>query len=299
VGTFELAETVVENAPRRAARWCWELSGGRRLELGPRAELVGVLNVTPDSFSDGGRFLDAKRAVEHGLRMASEGAAVIDVGGQSTRPGSAEVSPGEELDRVLPVIEGLRAAGDAVISVDTYRAEVARRALEAGADIVNDISAFRFDPGMLELLAESGAPAVAMHIQGTPRDMQADPRYDDVVAEVRDHLADALERARRAGVDPSRVAVDPGIGFGKTVEHNLLLLRRLPRLRELGSPVLVGASRKSFIGRVLDLEVGERLEGTLAVSALAAAAGADLIRVHDVAANLRAVRMAEAVAGRA
>jgi dihydropteroate synthase len=283
-----------------APGWCWPLSGGRRLELGGRAVLMGVVNVTPDSFSDGGRFLEPAAAVAQGLRLVAEGAAIVDVGGQSTRPGSAEVPPEVEAARVVPVIAGLRAAGcRAALSVDTYRAEVARRALAAGADLVNDISAFRFDPEMLPLLAESGAPAAAMHIRGTPRDMQDDPRYDDVVAEVRAYLEAALGRAAAAGVPRGRVAVDPGIGFGKTVEHNLQLLRALADFRSLGSPVLVGASRKAFIGKVLGgLGAGERLEGTLAVSALAAAAGADIIRVHDVAANLRAVRMAEAVVGR-
>jgi dihydropteroate synthase len=289
----------VSAAPAAAApRWRWQLRDGRELELGARAVIMGIVNVTPDSFSDGGRFLDPGRAVEHGLLLAAEGAGIVDVGGQSTRPGSEEVSPAEELDRVLPVIEGLRAASEVAVSVDTYRAEVARGALAAGADIVNDISAFRFDAEMLPLLAESGAPAMAMHIKGTPRDMQADPRYGDVVGEVFDYLADALRRAERAGVERSRVAVDPGIGFGKTVEHNLLLLRGLARFKELGVPLLVGASRKSFIGAVLDLDVDHRLEGTLAISALAAAAGADIVRVHDAAENLRAVRVAEAVVGR-
>lgn len=277
---------------------CWDFGGGRGLELGGGAVLMGIVNVTPDSFSDGGRFLDRDRAVAHGLELVAQGAAIVDVGGQSTRPGSQEVPLEEELSRVIPVVEGLRAAGDAAISVDTYRAPVAAAALDAGADIVNDISAFRFDDGMLPLVAERGAHAVAMHIRGTPRDMQANPCYGDVVAEVCAYLAGALERAEAAGVPRGRVAVDPGIGFGKTAEHNLELLRALSRFRELGSPVLVGASRKSFIGKVLGAEVDERLEGTLAVSALAAAAGADIVRVHDVGPNLRAVRMAEAVVGR-
>jgi len=280
-------------------RWRWEFSGGRGLELGGRAALMGVINVTPDSFSDGGRCFERAAAVEHGLRLAAEGADIVDVGGQSTRPGSTEISAAEEIDRVLPVIEGLRAASGVVISVDTYRAEVARAALAAGADLVNDISAFRFDEGMLPLLARTGAPAVAMHIQGTPRDMQRHPHYDSVVREVRDHLGEAVERAERAGVGRERVAVDPGIGFGKTVEHNLELLRHLAELRKLGCPVVIGASRKSFIGKVLGLaSPQERLEGTLAVTALAVAAGADIIRVHDVNANLRSARMAEAVVGR-
>ena len=289
------AETATAAAPRC---WRWPLAGGRELELGRGAVIMGILNVTPDSFSDGGRFFDKGAAVDGGLRMVAEGAGVIDVGGLSTRPGSDEVPLEEELRRVIPTVEALRAGSAVVISVDTYRAEVARRALAAGADMVNDISAFRFDEGMLPLLAESGAPAVAMHIQGTPRDMQADPHYDDVVGEVRAYLKKAVESAESAGVERSRVVLDPGIGFGKTVEHNLELLRRLAELRVPGCPLMVGASRKSFIGRVLELDVGQRLEGTLAATALAAAAGVDLIRVHDVAPNLRAARLAEAVVGR-
>jgi len=282
-----------------ARRWSWSLRGGRRLELGGRLAVMGIVNVTPDSFSDGGHCFDRAAAVEHGLRLVREGADIVDVGGQSTRPGSAEIPVAEELDRVIPVVERLRAASPVAISVDTYRAAVARAALAAGADIVNDISAFLFDPGMLALLAESGSPAVVMHIQGTPRDMQAAPRYAAVVREVLDSLHAAVERAARAGIPRERVAVDPGIGFGKNLEHNLDLLRHLPSLRELGCPVLVGASRKSFIGGVLRLEApAGRLEGTLAVTALAAAAGADIVRVHDVAANVQAARVAEAVVGR-
>jgi dihydropteroate synthase len=293
---WPFAQEVPGGAPRR---WRWELSRGRSLELGGRTVIMGIVNVTPDSFADGGLRFERREAIEHGLRLAAEGAGIVDVGGQSTRPGSAEVSLAEELDRVLPVVAGLRAASSVAISVDTYRAEVARRALEAGADIVNDISAFRFDDGMLPLLVATGAPAVAMHIQGTPRDMQRDPRYADVVGEVAEHLREAVERAERAGVPRERLAVDPGIGFGKTVEHNLALLRSLSELRRLGCPVVVGASRKSFIGKVLGQDdPAERLEGTLAVTALAAAAGADIVRVHDAAANLRASRMAEAVVGR-
>jgi dihydropteroate synthase len=280
------------------ARWSWPLRGGRRVDIGGRVLLMGVVNVTPDSFSDGGAFLECSAAVEHALRLVAEGAAIVDVGGMSTRPGAAEVPEAEELRRVVPVIDGIRARSEAAISVDTYRVEVARRAWEAGADIVNDISAFTFDPAMLAFLAGHAVPAVAMHMRGTPRDMQDDPRYDDVVGEVRAFLAGVLQRAREAGVPDGRVAVDPGIGFGKTVAHNLELLRGLCRLRELGGPVLLGASRKSFIGKVLGGGAAGRLEGTLSVSALAVAGGADVVRVHDVAANLRAVRMAEAVTGR-
>jgi dihydropteroate synthase len=291
--------TVPGVAASPAAKgWCWELGGGRRLELGGRAVIMGIVNVTPDSFFDGGQFLDADGALKQALRLVHEGADIIDVGGQSTRPGSAEVSLDEEISRVVPVIRELRARSDVAVSVDTYSAQVAEAALDAGADIVNDISAFRFDAEMLALIAARGVPAVAMHIQGTPRDMQVAPHYENVVEEVCAYLAEALERAEQAGVPRERVAIDPGIGFGKTVDHNLQLLRSLDRLRELGAPLLVGASRKSFIGKILDVEAEDRLEGTLAVSTLAVASGADILRVHDARPNLRAMRMAEAVVGR-
>jgi len=269
-----------------------------RLRLSERVHVMGILNVTPDSFSDGGLHEDADSAVESALRMVEEGADIIDVGGESTRPGAPEVPADEEICRVATVIESLRAKSRVPISIDTRKAKVARAALDAGADIVNDVSALRDDPALGPLCAERECPVVLMHMKGTPRTMQADPRYDDVVDEVRNFLGEAVARAEAAGVARERTIVDPGIGFGKTVAHNLELVSRLDELGETGRPVLLGASRKSFIGKVLDIDSpAERLEGTLAVTALGVARGARIVRVHDVEANVRVARMAEAVLG--
>ncbi|HEY5998063.1 MAG TPA: dihydropteroate synthase, partial [bacterium] len=256
---------------------------------------MGIVNVTPDSFSDGGAFFDAGVAVEHGLRLASEGADILDVGGESTRPGAAPVPVEEELRRVVPVVRGLAARCRLPISVDTTKAAVARAALEAGAAIVNDVSALRFDPELGRVAAAAGAAVVLMHMQGEPRTMQQAPHYDDLLGEVRAGLAAALARAEAAGVDPARTLVDPGIGFGKTLEHNLELLRRLGELAGLGRPLLVGPSRKAFIGKITGLPPGERVEGTIAACCLAAANGAHVVRVHDVAAARRALAVADAV----
>ncbi|MHC4247561.1 MAG: dihydropteroate synthase [Planctomycetota bacterium] len=267
-----------------------------RLRLSERVHVMGILNVTPDSFSDGGLHADPDAALEAALRMVEEGADIIDVGGESTRPGAPEVPADEEVRRVVPVIERVRARTDVPISIDTRKAPVARAALDAGADIVNDVSALRDDPGLAALSAERECPVVLMHMKGTPRTMQADPRYEDVGAEVREFLGGALARAEAAGVARERTIVDPGIGFGKTLEHNLALVNRLDELAALGRPVLIGASRKSFIGKTLSLDSpSDRLEGTLAVTALAVERGARIVRVHDVEANVRVVRMAEAV----
>lgn len=254
---------------------------------------MGVLNVTPDSFSDGGRYFDAARAVKHGREMLAAGADIIDIGGESTRPGAPPVSEAEELRRVLPVIEGLR---DATVSVDTTKAGVAERALEAGARIVNDISALRFDDRMAAVVRDSGAGLVLMHLQGTPATMQEAPRYDDVVAEVAGFLAERIRSATAAGIEKSQIAVDPGIGFGKTVAHNLELLANLDAFVALGCPVLVGTSRKSFIGKVLDRpDAGSRQWGTAATVAWAVAHGARIVRVHDVAEMADVVRMCDAL----
>jgi len=267
-----------------------------RLRLSERVHVMGILNVTPDSFSDGGLHAAPDSAVAAALRMVEEGADIIDVGGESTRPGAPEVPADEEIHRVATVIGDLRAKADVPISIDTRKAKVARAALDAGADIVNDISALRGDPALAPLCADRECPVVLMHMKGTPRKMQADPRYDDVVDEVLNFLGEAVARAVAAGIAWERTIVDPGIGFGKTVEHNLALVNRLDELAETGRPVLLGASRKSFIGKTLDIDSpAERLEGTLAVTALAVARGARIVRVHDVAANVRVVRMAEAV----
>jgi len=253
--------------------------------------VMGILNVTPDSFSDGGRFTQLESAVAQGIAMARDGAAIIDVGGESTRPGSDRVSLDEELARVLPVIERLRAETSAVISIDTYKAEVARQALAAGAALVNDVSALRMDPAMGEVVAESGAPAILMHMQGEPKTMQQDPHYDDVVDDVRAFLDERMAFALARGVDEEQLLIDPGIGFGKTVAHNLVLLRGLGRLKELGRPLVLGASRKRFLGAILGAEPGGRLVGTVASTVIGLLNGADVVRVHDVRENFEALRV--------
>jgi dihydropteroate synthase len=260
-----------------------------------KPKLMGVVNVTPDSFSDGGLYLDADAAIAHGEELAREGAEILDVGGESTRPGAEEVSAEEEMARVVPVIAGL--AGVATVSVDTSKVEVAEAALDAGASIVNDVTALRGAPEIGGLCAERGAGLVLMHMLGDPRTMQRDPVYGDVVDEVKAFLAERLEVAVGAGVDEGRVWLDPGIGFGKTLEHNLELLRRLGELRALGRPLVVGTSRKSFIGKIDGSAVGDRLGGTVASSVLALAEGADVLRVHDVAEVAQAAAVAEAILG--
>jgi dihydropteroate synthase len=269
-----------------------------------RPAVMGIVNVTPDSFSDGGRYLDAGAAFAHGLELAEAGADVLDVGGESTRPGAAPVEAEEELRRVVPVVRRLAAAVAVPVSVDTMKAEVAESALEAGASIVNDVSAGRADPAMLPLVARAGAGYVAMHILGTPATMQDDPRYDDVVAEVGEFLEERLEVAAQAGIPVDGLMADPGIGFGKTTAHNLELLRRLPELVERLAPVpvLVGTSRKGFIGQVLagpgghGVPVGEREEGTLATVVWAFDHGAAMVRVHEVRPAAEAARLLAALA---
>jgi dihydropteroate synthase len=242
---------------------------------------MGVLNITPDSFSDGGEFLEAAKAIAHGEQLSAEGAHILDIGGESTRPGAEPVDAAEELRRVLPVIEGL-AGGDARISIDTTKLAVARGALEAGATIVNDVSAFRFEPELAGLVAETGSDCCLMHMLGEPRTMQADPRYDDVVADVKAFLEERLAFAVEEGVAEDRVWLDPGIGFGKTLEHNLELLRRLDEIVAIGRPVVIGTSRKSFIGKLTGKPEKERLPGTIATNVLAFERGARIFRVHDV-----------------
>ena len=245
--------------------------------------LMGVVNVTPDSFSDGGRFLEAHAAIAHGLALASEGADVVDVGGESTRPGAEPVGEAEERRRVLPVIEGL-VAGGARVSIDTSKAAVASEALDAGAGLVNDVTALRGDPAMAELVAERGVECCLMHMLGDPRTMQRAPAYDDVVDDVRAFLEERLAFAVSRGIDERRVLLDPGIGFGKTVEHNLTLLRRLDEIVAIGRPVVIGTSRKSFLGTIArDAPVDARLPGTIATNVLALERGASVFRVHDVA----------------
>ena len=264
--------------------------------MNPGPKLMGVVNVTPDSFSDGGLYLDPEAAIAHGRELAAAGAAILDVGGESTRPGAEPVGAEEETRRIVPVIAGLRAL-ECEISVDTSKAAVAAAALESGATIVNDVTALRGDPGMGPLCAERDATVVLMHMRGDPRTMQEDPRYDDVVAEVKAFLAERLAAATAAGVAEERVWLDPGIGFGKTAAHNMELLRRLGELRDLGRPLVVGTSRKSFIGKVDGSAAGERLGGTIASSVLAAAEGAAVLRVHDVAEVRQALAVATAILG--
>ena len=257
---------------------------------------MGVVNVTPDSFSDGGLFLEPGAAVAQGRSLVAEGAEILDVGGESTRPGAEAVEAEEELARVQPVVAGLAGAG-AAVSIDTSKAEVAGAALDAGAEIVNDVTALGADPEIAALCAERGAGLILMHMQGNPRTMQADPVYDDVVDDVKAFLAERLERALAAGVEEERVWLDPGIGFGKTLDHNLELLRRLGELAELGRPLVVGTSRKSFIAKIDGSAVGERIGGTIASSVLAWRAGAEVLRVHDVREVREALAVAAAVAG--
>ena len=260
-----------------------------------RTALMGIVNVTPDSFSDGGRYFEPAQAISHGLKLVEEGADIIDVGGESTRPGARPVSGREEMERVIPVIRGLRRELSAPISVDTYKADVARAALDEGADMVNDISALRFDPAMAPLVAAEKVPVVLMHMRGTPRTMQQRPHYRDVVEEVKEFLRDQIRYAVQSGVDLERIIIDPGIGFGKELEHNLALLRALPALADLGRPVLVGPSRKTFIGKILDAGPEERLEGSLAAAVAAVLGGASVIRTHDVKEARRAIRVADAM----
>lgn len=249
--------------------------------------LMGIVNATPDSFSDGGRFLDPHAAVGHALKLAEEGADIIDLGGESSRPGAGAVSIDEELRRVLPVIEGIRKRSKVPISIDTTKAAIAEAALVAGADMVNDISAGRFDPAILAVAAKHGVPICLMHMQGEPRTMQVAPAYDDLVGEIRLFLADAMRRAVAAGIARDRIIIDPGIGFGKAPMDNVTLLQRLPDFRELEAPILVGTSKKSFMGKLLGFDVDKRLEGTLATLAVAIEGGAAVLRVHDVASARR------------
>jgi dihydropteroate synthase len=262
----------------------------------PGFRIMGVVNVTPDSFSDGGAFLDAEAAIAHGRALLAEGADILDVGGESTRPGAEPVDAAEELRRVLPVLEGL---AEALRSIDTSKAAVAREAVAAGATLVNDVTALRGDPAMAGVIAETGVELCLMHMLGDPRTMQKDPRYDDVVDDVKAFLEERMAFATAAGVAEERILLDPGIGFGKTVDHNLELLRRLGEIVALGRPVVIGTSRKSFLGKITGREVGERVAATLATSVLALERGATVFRVHDVAPTRDALAVALAtVTGR-
>ena len=278
----------------------WSLRGGNRsLDFRSRVRIIGILNVTPDSFYDGGRYDEVGRAVDRALQLEAEGADIVDIGGESSRPPmygvAAALSSAEECRRVVPVIEGIRARSQVLVSIDTTKGEVARETLAAGADIINDISALG-DPEMAPAAAKAGAPVILMHRRGTPATMQRDTRYDDLLGEVAFFLRSRVEAATAAGVNRRNLAIDPGLGFGKSIPGNFTLIAGLPRFRSLGCPVIVGASRKSFLWKPLGLSAGDCLEPSLAAAALAVSRGANAVRVHDVAASFRAVRTAEAVA---
>jgi len=247
-----------------------------------RVLIMGILNVTPDSFYDGGRTCETKAAIDAALAMIEAGADIIDIGGESSRPGAASITLKQELDRVIPVVQGLRAKSPILMSVDTTKAAVAREALKAGAELINDISALRSDEDMAHTIAQAGAGVILMHMQGTPQTMQHAPTYQDVVSDILSFLMDRARVAEESGIDHDHIILDPGIGFGKTLEHNLTLLRQLPKLASCGYPLLVGLSRKSFLGKILDLPAEDRLEGTIVANAVAILGGAGIIRVHDV-----------------
>jgi dihydropteroate synthase len=270
---------------RSSPRLPWTFSG-TTWQLGDFPKIMGIVNVTPDSFSDGGSYFDPGLAADHAAELFANGADIVDIGGESSRPGAATIPLEEEGRRVLPVIERIAKTATGPISVDTTKAEIARRALELGAVAVNDISGLSFDPQMASVCAQANAGVICMHMQGNPATMQINPRYDDVVSEVTDYLASRLEALEQAGIPRERIVVDPGIGFGKTAEHNLTLLRNVARLRSLGRPVLIGHSRKRFLGKLLGRPLDELLAGTIGVSIALALRGVDLVRVHDV----RAVR---------
>ena len=268
---------------------------GYTLDLSRRTHVMGVINVTPDSFSDGGQFFEKERAVEQALQLASDGADLIDIGGESTRPYSKGISADEEMSRVIPVIEALKKELGVPISIDTLKAQVAREALRWGASMVNDISALRSDPEMASVVAETGVPVILMHMKGTPADMQVNPTYDDVAAEIIGFLRKAMEQAVSRGVRRDRIIVDPGIGFGKTSDHNLEIIRGLGRFQCLEAPILVGSSRKAFIGRILEKKVHERDTGTMATVAAAVMNGAHLVRVHNVKQAVETVKVIDAI----
>jgi len=268
---------------------------GYTLDLSRRTHVMGVINVTPDSFSDGGQFFEKERAVEQALQLVADGADLIDIGGESTRPYSKRISAEEEMNRVIPVIEALKKELGVPISIDTLKAQVAREALRRGASMVNDISALRFDPEMASVVAETGVPVILMHMKGTPADMQVNPTYDDVAAEIIGFLRKAMDQAVSRGVRRDRIIVDPGIGFGKTSDHNLEIIRGLGRLQCLEAPILVGSSRKAFIGRILEKKAHERDTGTMATVAAAVMNGAHIVRVHNVKQAVETVKVIDAI----
>lgn len=269
--------------------------GKKLFDLSQRTYLMGILNITPDSFYDGGKFSNLDEAVKRGTKMAEEGADIIDIGGESTRPRSEPIGLEEELSRVIPVIERLSKEIEVPLSIDTYKSFVAKKALDSGASMINDISALRFDAEMKKIAAEYEVPLVLMHIKGTPKNMQDDPYYDDVMKEISSYLKESIQIAKDAGIEEDKIIIDPGIGFGKRLEDNLDILKNLSILKTLEKPILVGPSRKSFIGKVLDLPPEERLEGSLGALAVTIFNGANLVRVHDVKESLRVARLVDAI----
>ena len=265
------------------------------LVVGEKTLIMGAINITPDSFSDGGLYLQPERAVDLALDMVAQGVDIIDIGGESTKPGSRGVDAEEELRRIIPVIQGITAQTDTLLSVDTRKARVAREALEAGCQIVNDVTALRFDSEMAQIAARHGAVIVLMHMRGTPETMQRDIHYASLISEIITYLRESIDLAKKAGIDREKIIIDPGIGFGKTVDHNLAIIKHLYQFRILGQPILIGTSRKSFIGKILDLDVDKREEGTLASVVASILHGAHIVRVHDVRNAVRAARIADAV----
>lgn len=265
------------------------------LNLNQKTHIMGILNVTPDSFADGGLYLQKDKAIEHGLAMAKDGADIIDVGGESTRPYSKKLSTDEELDRVIPVIQALSQELRIPISIDTYKAEIAQEALQAGASMINDISALRFDPHMMSVAADAGVPVILMHMRGTPSNMQDKPTYNNLIGEILDFLKNAVDRAVGGGISRDMIIADPGIGFGKTFDHNLQIIKGLVQFSSLERPILLGSSRKAFIGNILDKDAHERDTGTMATIAVGVMNGAHIVRVHNVKKTLETVKMIDAI----
>lgn len=267
------------------------------LNLSGRTHIMGIVNVTPDSFSDGGLFFDPDRAVAHALKLVDQGADIIDIGGETTRPGSKPISVEEELSRVIPVIERLAPKINVPVSIDTYKSIVAEKAIEAGAEIINDISTLRFDPGMARTAVRHNVPIILMHIKGTPENMQQAPHYESLISEIIQYLRESIETAQEAGINTDRIIIDPGIGFGKSIdeEHNLKIINRLSEFKNLGKPILVGLSRKAFIGKILDADVTEREEGTAAAVSAAILNGANIVRVHNVGMIKKVVKVIDAI----
>ncbi|OGC77717.1 MAG: dihydropteroate synthase [candidate division Zixibacteria bacterium RBG_16_40_9] len=267
----------------------------KKYNLSERTHIMGVLNVTPDSFSDGGKFFGLEKAVIQGLKMVEEGADIIDIGAESTRPSSRPVSLEEEEKRALPVLEALAKKITVPISIDTYKSQIARKALEAGAEMINDISGLKFDPEMIKVASGSNVPVIIMHIKGTPQNMQENPYYENVIREIKDYFEERINAATSSGMAEENIILDPGIGFGKRFEDNLTILKNLKEFKKLAKPLLVGLSRKSFIGKILDLPVDERSEGSLGALALSIIQGANIVRVHDVKESVRVARVVDAI----